>query len=416
MKIHDILVAVFKDSSGQTFTFGEIQKQVRQRYPHLKPTSILPYEHITGKTHSKSCKMCLSEPIFTQVGRGFYKVLLPRQQEAVPAYSIHEKLVVALAAHSGQIMTVYAIKALVKQRFPDTHLPSIIVSDHMKGGACKECSQKPLLERAGQRGQYYCLPQSIQTPVRILPGDRQTPPEDFLQQKLLLVLKADPDRLFYQTPDSFAQQLQAALGSGYRREISVLTAALRERIPLDILEFAKWLPQAKLWERLASRLYENCGIAEAFARWGVENWGMALQHLFELIPRPHTTNVALVNTTYHTETVRIFAAECRLNKLTLNNTDTGYDALKKAHRNVAMALYLPEHSSYLVGLHKSHILPDTLALLEPAQNPLLQCPPKYVRRFSLYGHTAWLDERYSWFIGLTKPLVIQIFEQLDSQF
>lgn len=407
--MHDILLEVFKNASGETFTFEEIQSLIRQHYPEIKLTSILPYEHASGEKQGKYCKRCQQEPVFAKMGRGFYKVVVQSIQALRPAHSIHEKLVTALAGQPERVLTIYEIKELIQQHFPDTYLPSVIVSDHIKGGACKECQEWPLLARTSMRG---CYKRLSQRHVKMAPKSI----ENTLQQTLLTVLNADPDRLFYQTPDLFAKNMQSTVGSGYRREISVLTAALRERIPFDILEFAALVPQEQLWSHLAQRLYDNCGIAEPFARWSVNSWATALQQrALAKAPSARPVQVNQTPAVYETQSVRIRSQECNLKKLTINNTETGYDALKKARRNVAMCLYLSETNAYLVGIHKPHVS-AVLDLLKEPQMSLPHCPPEHARQFSLYGSLKWLDMRYSWFIGLSKHHVIRIFEQLDSQF
>lgn len=62
----------------------------------------------------------------------------------------------------------------------------------------------------------------------------------------------------------------------YRREIFILTWALREHIAEELLAKGEHTPWELLLSRLAARLHENLGIAEPFARWAVEAWAVAL--------------------------------------------------------------------------------------------------------------------------------------------
>lgn len=62
----------------------------------------------------------------------------------------------------------------------------------------------------------------------------------------------------------------------HRREISVLVAALRERVAADLLGSTDGAPKPLLLGRLAKRLEDNLGLAAEAARWAVESWALAL--------------------------------------------------------------------------------------------------------------------------------------------
>lgn len=63
----------------------------------------------------------------------------------------------------------------------------------------------------------------------------------------------------------------------HRREISVLTAALEERIPAELLAAGKSVgPRAALFARLAARLQDDVAIEASAARWTVYTWALAL--------------------------------------------------------------------------------------------------------------------------------------------
>ncbi len=62
----------------------------------------------------------------------------------------------------------------------------------------------------------------------------------------------------------------------FRREVSVLTMAVEERVPLDLLAAAKNTPRQVLLNRLAQRLCDNLAISETAARWAVNSWAFAL--------------------------------------------------------------------------------------------------------------------------------------------
>ncbi|MCA1638645.1 MAG: right-handed parallel beta-helix repeat-containing protein [Acidobacteria bacterium] len=64
---------------------------------------------------------------------------------------------------------------------------------------------------------------------------------------------------------------------GFRREVSVLTMAVDERVPLDLLAAAvKNTPRQILLNRLAQRLCENLALSETAARWAVNSWAFTL--------------------------------------------------------------------------------------------------------------------------------------------
>lgn len=62
----------------------------------------------------------------------------------------------------------------------------------------------------------------------------------------------------------------------FRREVSVLTMAVEERVPLDLLAAAKSTPRPVLLGRLSQRLCDNLALSEAAARWAVNSWAFAL--------------------------------------------------------------------------------------------------------------------------------------------
>jgi len=61
----------------------------------------------------------------------------------------------------------------------------------------------------------------------------------------------------------------------FRREVSVLTMAIEERVPLDLLA-AKNTPRQVILNRLAQRLCDNLALSETAARWAVNSWAFAL--------------------------------------------------------------------------------------------------------------------------------------------
>jgi len=72
----------------------------------------------------------------------------------------------------------------------------------------------------------------------------------------------------------------------HKREIAVLMSALRDQVPRDLLQGAAGTPPSLLQARMVRRLYDNLGIDEAFAAWGVESWMLALGLPVELSAGP----------------------------------------------------------------------------------------------------------------------------------
>lgn len=62
----------------------------------------------------------------------------------------------------------------------------------------------------------------------------------------------------------------------HRREINILTGALRERVPLDLLAGRNSVPTGLLLARLAKRLEEHLALTEEASRWAVDSWALAL--------------------------------------------------------------------------------------------------------------------------------------------
>ena len=64
----------------------------------------------------------------------------------------------------------------------------------------------------------------------------------------------------------------------HRREIAVLTSALAERIPADLLAVSTGrMPRTTLLARLAARLHNDVAMEASAARWTVHTWALALE-------------------------------------------------------------------------------------------------------------------------------------------
>src|SRR5215211_6946836 len=67
--------------------------------------------------------------------------------------------------------------------------------------------------------------------------------------------------------------------SGYRREVAVLTSAMKERIGTDLLAADNKLPCEVVLAKLARRLHDNLAMEQTAARWAVNSWALALGFL-----------------------------------------------------------------------------------------------------------------------------------------
>lgn len=62
----------------------------------------------------------------------------------------------------------------------------------------------------------------------------------------------------------------------YKRELNLLIAALKEKIPQELSKAPAHIPPDFTIKLLAQRLHDHLGIAEHFAFWAVESWALAL--------------------------------------------------------------------------------------------------------------------------------------------
>ena len=62
----------------------------------------------------------------------------------------------------------------------------------------------------------------------------------------------------------------------YRKEVSVLVNALKEKVALDLLASSSNVPLEVKIAQLTKRLQDNLGLTQEAARWAVESWGVAL--------------------------------------------------------------------------------------------------------------------------------------------
>jgi len=62
----------------------------------------------------------------------------------------------------------------------------------------------------------------------------------------------------------------------HKREITILVAAIREGVPVELRGSQGAIPHDVLLERCAQRLRNNVGVVPHLARWSVETWALAL--------------------------------------------------------------------------------------------------------------------------------------------
>lgn len=78
------------------------------------------------------------------------------------------------------------------------------------------------------------------------------------------------------TDAKLCEALLRDLCGEHRREISVLVAAQKERVAVDLLSSQDGVPREVLLTRLTQRLQDNLGLTEEAARWAVDSWALAL--------------------------------------------------------------------------------------------------------------------------------------------
>ncbi|MGV3526786.1 MAG: hypothetical protein ACO1RX_21390 [Candidatus Sericytochromatia bacterium] len=262
MKIHDILQQAVCEYTDAILRFEQIRALVKAHAPQLKSSSILPSEHSDQATRG-SCLRCMQHPIFIKMGRGRYQVC--SQPVGLPEKSIHEKLASLLATVPQELISTQEIRQLMSGAFPDTHLPSVILSDHVRGGSCKICSDFPLFGHSGTRGLYRILKTQTDTAIHTAS----------LSQRLGQLLKQYDLEQIFAAPELLHQALLDWQGQE-RRRVNLLELALRERIPLDLLEFGDLMSPESLQQRLIQRLYLHYGIAPEWGSEAVTLWKQAL--------------------------------------------------------------------------------------------------------------------------------------------
>lgn len=414
MKIHDVLLTSVQDKIHRILTFQEIKELVLARFPEIKPTSILPSEHT--QQQRSTCQQCKAEPVFLKVGRGFYEVL-PQALASAPDKTVHEKLALALADAGGQELGLADIRARVAGLFPETHLPSVIPSDHIKGGSCKLCSQAPLLERSTVRGRYRVLAPVRPVAAGLYLKESSGPEDTDLSLKVLELLKTYGVEMLYTQTESFIQRMAERL-TGNRLQLNLLSLAVRERIPIDLLEFTELLPEEILLAKLTRRLQENYGVETLLASRCVAIWAQAL-HQLAGTPEPFVYPVAVPRQRWASErSNRAGPLEIAgsLRALTLRSTATGYQVLKKSNRNVAIALWVKDTESYALGIKKDHLLPSLSSLLHSHATSGGLCPPELIPSFSPRRSGDWPHQTYLWFTKVPLNLLTQVFLELDARF
>ncbi len=76
--------------------------------------------------------------------------------------------------------------------------------------------------------------------------------------------------------NKFEALLRERCGGEYRREVFMLCQALRENIPVDLLNPPENLSKTVFLSNLVQRLYDNLGFDKELAEWTVQTWSLAL--------------------------------------------------------------------------------------------------------------------------------------------
>src|SRR5262245_38027412 len=66
-----------------------------------------------------------------------------------------------------------------------------------------------------------------------------------------------------------------------RPEINLLTSAIQEGVPRDLLTRSATLPPSAVMDRLIQRMVDDLSVSPQAARWTVESWAVALGILAE---------------------------------------------------------------------------------------------------------------------------------------
>jgi hypothetical protein len=76
----------------------------------------------------------------------------------------------------------------------------------------------------------------------------------------------------------------------YRKEIFVLTTALKNRVADELLKNSAGVPPTLLAARLIKRLEDDAALNSEAAHWAVESWMLALGVIAQPLPRSNTTS------------------------------------------------------------------------------------------------------------------------------
>jgi hypothetical protein len=147
------------------------------------------------------------------------------------------------------------------------------------------------------------------------------------------------------------------LCGAYRREISVLTSAARERVPSELLAGQRSIPAAILLPRLSRRLQDDLGLAEEAASWAVESWALALRVLPQPLLKPvdQRPGSPAVDTTSRKSSQRQSAASLIPSTRIVSKRAAG------AYRTISAAISdAPSGTRILVrpGRYEDHLLLD----------------------------------------------------------
>ncbi len=80
----------------------------------------------------------------------------------------------------------------------------------------------------------------------------------------------------------------------YRKEIFVLTTALKNRVANELLKKSTGVPPTLLAARLIKRLEDDAALNSEAAYWAVESWMLALDIIAQPLPRLNTTSTSQI--------------------------------------------------------------------------------------------------------------------------
>jgi len=159
---------------------------------------------------------------------------------------------------------------------------------------------------------------------------------EFVREKLILFVERYGSNA---TADAkLCENFLRDVCGAHKREISILVAAARDRIPHELLSFNHSIPIEIILSKLAKRLHTNLGLTDDAARWCVESWSLALKlttvrHLYATFHCPSCGVTGQVSRLSFGET-----STCSKCRAALKFTETGVARLRQDQGGIRESL------------------------------------------------------------------------------